>query len=116
MKILLIYPEYPDTFWSFKYALKFIHRRAALPPIGLLTIGAMLPKEWSKKVVDLNVTKLTERDLAWADCAFIGGMVVQKNRRAKSSPGASRRALRSLQAGRSLPSNQMSLRMWTILY
>jgi radical SAM superfamily enzyme YgiQ (UPF0313 family) len=78
MRILLIYPEYPDTFWSFKYALKFIRRRAALPPLGLLTIGAMLPGEWPKKVVDLNVTKLTEKDLAWADCAFIGGMVVQK--------------------------------------
>jgi len=78
MRILLIYPEYPDTFWSFKHALKFIRRRAALPPVGLLTIGAMLPKEWPKKVVDLNVTKLTKKDLAWADCAFIGGMVVQK--------------------------------------
>lgn len=78
MRILLIYPEYPDTFWSFKHALKFIRRRAALPPVGLLTIVAMLPKEWPKKVVDLNVTKLTKKDLAWADYAFIGGMVVQK--------------------------------------
>jgi radical SAM superfamily enzyme YgiQ (UPF0313 family) len=78
MRTLLIYPEYPDTFWSFKHALKFIRRRAALPPVGLLTIVAMLPKEWPKKVVDLNVTKLTKKDLAWADCAFIGGMVVQK--------------------------------------
>jgi radical SAM superfamily enzyme YgiQ (UPF0313 family) len=78
MRTLLINPEYPDTFWSFKHALKFIRRRAALPPVGLLTIVAMLPKEWPKKVVDLNVTKLTKKDLAWADCAFIGGMVVQK--------------------------------------
>jgi radical SAM superfamily enzyme YgiQ (UPF0313 family) len=78
MKTLLIYPECPDTFWSFKHALKFIRKRAALPPLGLLTIGAMLPKEWPKKLVDLNVTKLTEKDLAWADCAFISGMVVQR--------------------------------------
>jgi len=78
MKTLLIYPEYPDTFWSFKHALKFIRKRAALPPLGLLTIGAMLPKEWPKKLVDVNVTKLTEKDLAWADCAFISGMVVQR--------------------------------------
>jgi len=78
MKTLLIYPEYPATFWSFKYALKFIHKRAALPPLGLLTIGAMLPKEWPKKLVDVNVAKLTEKDLAWADCAFISGMVVQR--------------------------------------
>ncbi len=78
MRILMIYPEYPATFWSFKYALKFIHKRAALPPLGLLTIGAMLPEEWPKKLVDLNVAKLTEKDLAWADCAFISGMVVQR--------------------------------------
>ena len=79
MKTLLIYPGYPDTFWSFKHALKFIHRRAALPPLGLLTIGAMLPGEWSKRLVDLNVAKLTKEDLAWADCAFISGMVVQRD-------------------------------------
>ncbi|MBW1887674.1 MAG: B12-binding domain-containing radical SAM protein [Deltaproteobacteria bacterium] len=78
MRTLLIYPEYPDTFWSFKYALKFIRKKAALPPLGLLTIGAMLPKEWPKKLVDVNVTNLTEEDLAWADCAFISGMVVQR--------------------------------------
>jgi len=79
MRILLIYPEYPATFWSFKYALKFIHKRAALPPLGLLTIGAMLPNEWSKKLVDVNVEKLTKKDLAWADYAFISGMVVQRD-------------------------------------
>lgn len=78
MRTLMIYPEYPATFWSFKYALKFIHKRAALPPLGLLTIGAMLPEEWPKKLVDLNVAKLTEKDLSWADCAFISGMVVQR--------------------------------------
>ncbi len=78
MKIVLIYPEYPATFWSFKYALRFIRKKAALPPLGLLTIGAMLPEEWPKKLVDLNVTELTDGDLAWADYAFISGMVVQR--------------------------------------
>jgi len=78
MRTLLIYPQYPDTFWSFKHALKFIHKKAALPPLGLLTMGTMLPKEWPKKLVDANVTKLTEKDLAWADCACISAMVVQR--------------------------------------
>jgi radical SAM superfamily enzyme YgiQ (UPF0313 family) len=78
MRTLLIYPEYPATFWSFKYALKFIRKRAALPPLGLLTIGAMLPKEWPKKLVDVNVTKLNDRDLAWADWVFISGMALQR--------------------------------------
>ena len=78
MNVLLIYPEFPDTFWSFKHALKFIRKKAALPPLGLLTLGAMLPEQWSKRLVDLNVTKLTEKDLLWADYAFISGMVVQR--------------------------------------
>ena len=78
MNVLLIYPEFPDTFWSFKHALKFIHKKAAFPPLGLLTLGAMLPEEWSKCLVDMNATKLTEKDLAWADCVFISGMVVQR--------------------------------------
>jgi radical SAM superfamily enzyme YgiQ (UPF0313 family) len=78
MRTLMIYPEYPATFWSFKYALKFIHKRAALPPLGLLTIGAMLPGEWPKKLVDMNVTKLNDKDLAWADCVFISAMALQR--------------------------------------
>ena len=78
MRILLLYPEYPETFWSFKHALKFIHKKAAFPPLGLLTIGAMLPEDWPKRLVDMNVTMLTDRDLAWADYAFIGGMSIQR--------------------------------------
>ena len=55
MKILLVYPEFPDTFWSFKHALKFVQKKAGAPPLGLLTVAAMLPSEWEKRLVDLNV-------------------------------------------------------------
>ena len=79
MNVLLVYPEFPDTFWSFKHALKFVRKKAALPPLGLLTVAAMLPEEWGKRLVDLNVTKLTEKSLSWADCAFISGMAVQRD-------------------------------------
>jgi radical SAM superfamily enzyme YgiQ (UPF0313 family) len=78
MNILLIYPELPDTFWTFRHALKFIRKKAASPPLGLLTVAAMLPPEWPKRLVDTNVTELTKEDLAWADCAFISGMTVQR--------------------------------------
>jgi len=78
MRCLLIYPEYPETFWSFKYALRFIRKKAAFPPLGLLTISAMLPETWSLKLIDLNVAKLTEKELAWADCAFISAMAIQR--------------------------------------
>ena len=78
MKILLVYPQYPDTFWSFKHALKFVSKKAAFPPLGLLTVAAMLPKDWDKKLVDMNVTRLTDSDIAWADYVFISAMEVQK--------------------------------------
>lgn len=78
MKVLLIYPEFPDTFWSFKHALKFIRKRASTEPLGLLTVAAMLPPEWEKRLVDLNVRGLHDRDLAWADVVMVSAMVVQR--------------------------------------
>ena len=79
MKVLFVFPSYPDTFWSFSHALKLVHKKAAHPPLGLLTVAAMLPGEWEKKVVDLNVTALKDRDIEWADYVFIGAMVVQRD-------------------------------------
>jgi len=79
LKILLVYPRYPDTFWSFRYALKFIFKKATFPPLGLLTVAAMLPEEWEKKLVDMNTTTLTDKDLKWADYVFMSGMVAQQN-------------------------------------
>ena len=79
MKVLLVYPQYPDTFWSFKHALKFISKKATFPPLGLLTVAAMLPEEWEKKLVDMNTTTLTDKDIKWADYVFIGAMAVQQH-------------------------------------
>jgi radical SAM superfamily enzyme YgiQ (UPF0313 family) len=79
MNILLVYPEYPDTFWSFKHVLKFLSKKAAFPPLGLMTVASMLPGNWSKKLVDLNVTELKDEHLAWADMIFVSVMIVQMN-------------------------------------
>lgn len=78
MKILLVYPRYPDTFWSFKHALRFVSKKASFPPLGLLTVAAMLPAEWQKKLVDMNIYTLTDEDIRWADYVFVSAMVVQK--------------------------------------
>jgi len=78
MNILLVYPKFPNTFWSLKYALKFISKKATHPPLGLLTVAAMLPKEWEKKLVDMNVTTLSDKDLEWADYVFISAMSIQR--------------------------------------
>src|SRR5208337_502640 len=79
MNALLIYPEFPDTFWSFKHALKFLGKLAAQPPLGLMTVAALLPKGWKKRLVDTNVERLRDCDLAWADVALVSGMHIQRN-------------------------------------
>jgi radical SAM superfamily enzyme YgiQ (UPF0313 family) len=79
MKALLVYPEFPDTYWSFRHALIFEGKRSAFPPLGLLTVSAMLPDAWQQRLVDMNVTSLKESDIAWADVVFTSAMLVQKD-------------------------------------
>ena len=78
MKVLLICPQYPDTLWSFKHTLRFLSKQANFPPLGLLTVAAMLPPEWEKKLVDMNADPLNNKDIKWADYVFISAMVVQQ--------------------------------------
>ena len=79
MKILLVYPEVSETFWSFKHALRVVRRKSAFPPLGALTVAAMLPGSWEKRLVDLNVRALRDEELLWADYVFVSAMVAQKN-------------------------------------
>jgi radical SAM superfamily enzyme YgiQ (UPF0313 family) len=79
MKILLVSPKTPDTFWSFKHAVHFVSRKASMAPLGLLTVAAMLPKDWDLRLVDLNVSRLRDNDLRWADYVMLGAMIVQKD-------------------------------------
>jgi radical SAM superfamily enzyme YgiQ (UPF0313 family) len=79
MNILLVYPKTPGTFWNFKHILKFVSRRAAFPPLGLLTIAPLLPNEWKKRLIDLNVSKLRAKDIAWADLVLISAMIIQRD-------------------------------------
>ncbi|MEI7450891.1 MAG: DUF4070 domain-containing protein [Desulfomonile sp.] len=78
MKALLVSPLIPDTFWSFKHILKFIRKKAAHIPLGLITVGAMLPREWDIRLVDMNVETLTDDMIKWSDMVFMSAMVVQK--------------------------------------
>lgn len=78
MNVLLVYPVCPDSFWSFNHALKFISKKAAVPPLGLITVSAMLPAQWNKKLVDMNVSTLVSADIYWADYVFISAMYIQK--------------------------------------
>src|ERR1044072_4829926 len=79
MKALLIYPEFPDTYWSFRHALKFEGRRSAFPPLGLLTVSAMLPERWAGRLVDMDVRRVKDTDLEWPDIVFASAMILQKD-------------------------------------
>jgi radical SAM superfamily enzyme YgiQ (UPF0313 family) len=79
MNALLVYPEFPETFWSFKHALKFLGKQAAQPPLGLMTVAALLPRSWKKRLVDTNVERLRDRDLVWADVVLLSGMHIQSD-------------------------------------
>ena len=78
MHVLLLYPLFPQSFWSFNKALELIGRKASLPPLGMITVAAILPQEWEFRLVDRNVRLETEADWAWADLVIISGMIVQK--------------------------------------
>src|SRR5436853_2857988 len=79
MKVLLINPEFPDTYWSFRHALPFEGKRCAFPPLGLLTVSALLPPSWERRLIDLNVRKLPSSDIEWADMVMATAMLVQKD-------------------------------------
>src|ERR1700685_1665237 len=78
MNALRLYPIFPPTFWSFEGILQLVGRKALLPPLGLVTVAALLPQDWNFRLVDRNVTSLTEEDWAWADIVFLSGMIVQR--------------------------------------
>ena len=78
MKALLIYPIFPPTFWSFDKIIQLVNRKVLLPPLGLITVAAILPEEWEFKLVDRNIRPATEEEWEWADLVIISGMIVQK--------------------------------------
>jgi radical SAM superfamily enzyme YgiQ (UPF0313 family) len=79
MRVLLVYPWFPDTYWSFRHALSLQAKRSVIPPLGLITISAMLPASWDKRLVDMNVRPLNDADLDWADIVFASAMHIQKD-------------------------------------
>lgn len=76
--ILLVYPQYPSTFWSLEHTLRIVNKKSLMPPLGLLTVAAMLPSDYEIRLVDMNVKKLRDEDILWADMVFLSAMIIQK--------------------------------------
>lgn len=79
MRVLLVYPRFPKSFWSFEKALQLVGRKALLPPLGLITVAAILPDEWEYKLVDRNIEEITAAEWDWAEMVILSGMIVQKD-------------------------------------
>ena len=78
MRVLLIYPLFPKTFWSYEKILELVDKKVLLPPLGLATVAAILPQEWEFKLVDRNIRSVTEAEWEWADMVILSAMIVQK--------------------------------------
>ena len=79
MKALLLWPRFPPTFWSFEGVLSLVGRKALLPPLGLATVAALLPEEWEFRLIDRNVSEVSDEDFDWADIVLLSGMIVQRD-------------------------------------
>ncbi|TAL37505.1 MAG: DUF4070 domain-containing protein [Spirochaetes bacterium] len=77
-KILMIYPEFPTTYWSFKHSLAFVNKKSSIIPLGLITVASLLPEDWESKLVDMNVEPLRREDVEDADMVFLSAMIVQR--------------------------------------
>ena len=93
MRTLFIYPLFPKTFWSYEKILELVNRKVLLPPLGLVTVAALLPQEWDMKLVDRNVREITEAEWDWAELVVISGMIVQKDDMAVQISKAKQRGL-----------------------
>ena len=79
IKALLVWPKIPHSFWAFSGMLELLPEKVVMPPLGLITVAALCPPEWTLRLVDEAVEDLTDDDLRWADLVMVGGMEVQKD-------------------------------------
>src|SRR5438093_410846 len=78
MKALMVYPKFPPTYWSYTYSLRFVGKKSLLPPLGLITVASLLPRDWRASLVDLNIESLSDREIRKADVVMLTGMQVQR--------------------------------------
>jgi radical SAM superfamily enzyme YgiQ (UPF0313 family) len=78
MKALLLWPQMPNSFWSYQTTLDMAGLKSTNPPLGLITIASMLPPDWEIRFFDRNVRPETDLDWEWCDLVIISAMIVQK--------------------------------------
>src|SRR5438105_1425557 len=78
MRVLLVYPSFPETYWGAEHSLALTGKKSMLPPLGLITVAALLPPAWQLRLADLNLRPLDPAELEWADVVFVSGMLIQR--------------------------------------
>src|SRR5262249_11046221 len=99
MRVLCVYPRFPKTYWGAEYSMRLLGRRAILPPLGLLTVAALLPPDWQVRLCDMNVRPLDPAELDWADVVFLSGMLIQREALHEVARGARQRGKRVVVGG-----------------
>jgi len=79
LKVLLVWPRFPSSFWTFDGVVDLVPIETDQPPLGLLTVGALCPKTWTLRLIDRSFEDLLDADLLWADLVMVSGMRVQKD-------------------------------------
>src|SRR4029453_4279377 len=103
MRALLVQPEFPPTYWSYSYALRFVGKKCVHPPLGLITVAALLPSHWRPEVVDLNVETLSDRRLLSTDVVMLTGLHVRRRGPRRGGRGRQRNPGAAPPRGRGLP-------------
>ena len=79
LKVLMVWPRFPSSFWSFDGILDLVPIETDQPPLGLLTVAALCPKNWTLRLIDRSFEDLLDTDILWADLVMVSGMRVQKD-------------------------------------
>src|ERR1700752_5033695 len=78
IKVLMVWPRFPSSFWSLGKVMEIVPERSLVPPLGLITVAALCPRQWKIRLVDLAFENLSDEDLLWADLVMVSAMEVQR--------------------------------------
>ncbi len=78
VKVLMVWPDFPPSFWSFAGMMRLLDEKVLMPPLGLITVAALCPKQWTLRLVDEQIEKVSDEDILWSDLVMVGGMRVQR--------------------------------------
>jgi radical SAM superfamily enzyme YgiQ (UPF0313 family) len=99
LKVLMIWPCIPSSFWGFQGMLNLVPEKTTMPPLGLITVAALCPKTWTVRLIDEAFDEVSDADILWADLVMVSGMHVQEHGVQKMLTRARRLGKRTMVGG-----------------